>query len=114
LPEALAWIPQSTVALVINTGMQQCVQRVPDVVPLLQVHDSFLFQVHRELLLSTLPKVRDAMGVALPYPRPLIIPVTLKTSTKSWGHMIDTTWEGVQITKVDGKKVETPFEKWAA
>jgi len=92
LPEALAWIPQSTVALVINRGMQNCVRTVPDVVPLLQVHDSFLFQVQRDRLRATLPKVRDAMAVELPYPRPLTIPTTLKISETSWGEMHDVKW----------------------
>lgn len=97
LPEALAWIPQSTVALVINRGMQNCVRRIPSVVPLLQVHDSFLFQVQRDSLRDTLPRVREAMAVELPYPRPLIIPVTLKTSEVSWGEMIPTDWNGEQV-----------------
>ncbi len=97
LPEALAWIPQSTVALVINTGMQNCVRNVQDVVPLLQVHDSFLFQIRRDSIRSCLPRVRDAMAVALPYAHPLTIPVTLKTSLVSWGEMIPTTWEAEQI-----------------
>jgi len=103
LPEALAWIPQSTVALVINNGMQNCVRNVPEAIPLLQVHDSFLFQVQRDSFLATLPKVKEAMAIKLPYPRPLTIPVTLKTSLVSWGEMIPTTWEGEQI--IDGKKV---------
>jgi DNA polymerase I-like protein with 3'-5' exonuclease and polymerase domains len=101
LPEALAWIPQSTVALVINRGMQNIKQRVPDVVPLLQVHDSFLFQLHRDAFYANLPRVQDAMAVALPYPRPLVIPVTLKTSLISWGDMLSTTWDGQ--CKIDGK-----------
>ena len=92
LSEALAWIPQSTVALVINRGMQNCVRNVPDVVPLLQVHDSFLFQVRRDRLHGTLPRVRDAMAVALPYPRELIIPTTLKISERSWGEMESVDW----------------------
>lgn len=94
LPEALAWIPQSTVALVINKGMQNCVRNYSNVVPLLQVHDSFLFQVRRNSFYDTLPKVREAMAVVLPYQRPLIIPVTLKTSLVSWGEMLPTSWEG--------------------
>lgn len=93
LPEALAWIPQSTVALVINRGMQNCVRTVPAVVPLLQVHDSFLFQVQRDRYRDTMPLVQRAMAVTLPYPRPLIIPTTLKTSEVSWGQMVDTPWE---------------------
>jgi DNA polymerase-1 len=92
LPEALAWIPQSTVALVINRGMQNCVQRIPSVVPLLQVHDSFLFQVRKEELRDTMPKVRRAMEVALPYNRPLVIPTTLKISERSWGEMHSVKW----------------------
>lgn len=96
LPEALAWIPQSTVALVINKGMQNC-RQIPEVIHLLQVHDSFLFQVQRDRLRDTLPKVRRAMAVELPYPRPLTIPVTLKTSAISWGEMISTDWNGEQV-----------------
>lgn len=91
LPEALAWIPQSTVALVINKGMQNC-QAIPEVVPLLQVHDSFLFQVQRESLRDTLPRVKEAMEVPLLYPRPLIIPVDLKISERSWGEMTKVKW----------------------
>lgn len=103
LKEALAWIPQSTVALVINTGMQNC-RDLRDVVPLLQVHDSFLFQVKRDRLGSTLPLVRSAMRVTLPYDRPLVIPVTLKTSLVSWGEMYPTTWEGEQIIDDKGSR----------
>lgn len=91
LPEALAWIPQSTVALVINKGMQNCLS-IPEVIHLLQVHDSFLFQVQRNRLRATLPLVRRAMEVPLPYPRPLIIPVTLKMSEISWGEMKPVSW----------------------
>lgn len=92
LPEALAWIGQSTTALVINTGMQNC-SRISDVVPIMQVHDSFLFQVLRSRVRYTLPLVRKAMEIPLPYPRPLIIPTTLKLSEISWGQMKDVPWD---------------------
>jgi len=44
LPEALAWIPQSTVALVINHGWANIDENLPLVQILLQVHDSIVGQ----------------------------------------------------------------------
>lgn len=96
LPEALAWIPQSTVALVINAIMQNCESRIKEIISLLQVHDSYLFQVREDHLRSALPKVRECASIALPYPRPLIIPTTLKISTKSWGEMDSVSWSDYQ------------------
>lgn len=95
LPEALAWIPQSTVALVTNQGWKNIDNPMdfPEVEVLLQVHDSLVFQypiTSDESIL--LPKIRKNLEVVVPYPDPLTIPVGLKTSTRSWGECKEKPW----------------------
>lgn len=85
LPKALAWIPQSTVALVINTGLERVDRELPDVQILLQVHDSLDIQIPSAHFKDLVPKVRQCLTVVVPYPDPLIIPVTMKKSGISWG-----------------------------
>ena len=118
LPEALAWIPQSTVACITNRAL--CRLRSPftdyyklypaeqhrdnfrysdvellqrlQVLLLLQVHDSFVFQYpthHEATVLQLLSRV---LSVAVPYHKPLIIPWGLKTSTVSWGDAKEREW----------------------
>lgn len=85
-PEALAWIPQSTVAITINKTWKIIYDTLPDVQVLLQVHDSLAGQfptanalTHRDSILAAGRKV------LIPYPRSLCIPLGIKTSTSSWG-----------------------------
>ena len=81
--EALAWIPQSTVAIVSFEGALQLELSCPYVEMLLQVHDSLVFQVpktkvdHRSLI--------SGLTVSVPYDDPLTIPWGLASSEKSWG-----------------------------
>lgn len=85
LPEALAWKPQSTVALCINRGILAA-SRIPNLRTLLQVHDSGLFQTPTVLLSRQLPLITDAFQVPLPYQwGNWIIPIDIKTSEVSWG-----------------------------
>jgi DNA polymerase-1 len=84
LPEALAWIPQSTVALVTDKAAIQLEDELPWCQPLLQVHDSLVFQYpfsHR----NDTQQILDAMRVTVPYPDPLVIPWGIKSSAVSWG-----------------------------
>lgn len=85
LPEALAWVPQSTVGILINKIWIEFYNQLPEVQVLLQVHDSLAgaFPTHRAEYL--LPKMRDASRIPIPYDDPLIIPTGIKTSTVSWG-----------------------------
>lgn len=91
-PEALAWIPQSTVALTCFRGALQVRERLPWVQILLQVHDSLVFQVPtvrvRDLLL-----VREALLNPVPYDDPLVIPWEVSLSPVSWGHCAKMKWE---------------------
>lgn len=85
LPAAVAWIPQSTVGIVINRAWLNFYEQLPEVQVLLQVHDSLAGQypAHRGEYL--LPKMREASRIVIPYDDPLIIPTGIKTSTVSWG-----------------------------
>lgn len=93
LPQALAWIPQSTVANVINMGWLRVYKTLPEVQVLLQVHDSLVLQWPWKVDKILRPKVRDALLVEIPYPDPLTIPVGLKISSKSWGDCAEKVWE---------------------
>ena len=85
LPEAVAWIPQSTVGIVINRAWINFYEQLPEVQVLLQVHDSLAgqFPTHRRDYL--LPRMQELSRVVVPYEDPLIIPTGVKTSTVSWG-----------------------------
>jgi len=85
LPEACAWIPQSTVGIVINRIWTAFYTELPEVQVLLQVHDSLAgqFPTHRrDQLLS---RMRALSRIPVPYDDPLIIPTGIKTSDVSWG-----------------------------
>ncbi len=83
--EALAWTPQSTVALVISHGLLNIADNLQQVQLLLQVHDSLDMQHPIELHPGILPRIRKELSIVVPYPDPLIIPVSCKASLVSWG-----------------------------
>jgi len=101
LPEAVAWIPQSTVAICINKGLLNLYRQFPHIKILLQVHDSLVFQVPKRTFLRDLPLIKKALSIPIPYTDPLTIPVSIEVSTKSWGNKKPITWEG------DFKDLET-------
>jgi DNA polymerase-1 len=95
LPEALAWIPQSTVALVINRAWKRIEElNDPDIEVLLQVHDSLVYQVKKATFRNKLPLLEEAFKVVVPYDHPLIIPAGIEYSDKSWGDCIASDWQG--------------------
>lgn len=83
--EAVAWIPQSTVGLVINHGWRNIDLHLPDVWIHIQVHDSLLGSYPIEQEEKALLDVKRETTIVVPYPDPLVIPVGLKTSHISWG-----------------------------
>jgi len=85
IPEAIAWIPQSTVSIVINKIWLAIYNQVPEVQVLAQVHDSLNGQFPKSMIQSTPHKIMEASRVVVPYPDPLVIPFNLKFSTTSWG-----------------------------
>lgn len=92
MPEAIAWIPQSTVGIVIDKALTNLESSGLAEV-LIQVHDSGVFQFPKRDFHQRLPKIREAMLIEIPYDDPLVIPVGLKLSAKSWGHCKATDWD---------------------
>jgi DNA polymerase-1 len=82
--EALAWIPQSTVALVSFEGAIQLKEQCPYVEYLLQVHDSLVFQVPISKS-NNIESLIQGLTVPVPYSDPLTIPWGIARSPKSWG-----------------------------
>jgi hypothetical protein len=82
LPEALAWIPQSTVAIYINKIWMNIYKNLPEVQVLMQVHDSLAGQFPIGM---DIERIRALSRVVVPYNDPLVIPVGIKISNVSWG-----------------------------
>lgn len=91
LPEALAWVPQSTVGIVCSLAMQNLYEKAPWINLLIQVHDSLVFQ-YLTSMRERLWEARRLMTIVVPYPDPLTIPWGLSTSTVSWGAAKATPW----------------------
>lgn len=96
-PEALAWVPQSTVAEVSFRGGLQLERRTGAlfdarghfiqcgwVEMLLQNHDSLVFQVRHEDELRV-PELREGLRYPIPYTDPLVIQWGISRSRVSWG-----------------------------
>lgn len=102
--EALAWVPQSTVALVTFYGaiklaknfqqktpltMREVVMKGnPNVEILLQNHDSLVFQV-RKMDAFQAKKMIPHLNTIVPYEDPLLIPWGFARSETSWGDVQD-------------------------
>lgn len=84
--QAAAWIPQSTVACLINRAYVAIDRDLPEVDILLQVHDSLAGQFPSHLGDWMVKQIVAKAEIELPYAGdPLIIPVGVKTSSESWG-----------------------------
>lgn len=84
--QAVAWIPQSTVACLINRIWEAIDRELKEVEVLLQVHDSLVMQfpsVQGDWMLRRIVEVGNT--VLVPYADPLHIPVGIASSSKSWG-----------------------------
>jgi DNA polymerase-1 len=92
IKEALAWVPQSTVACVTNRAWSAIDSSSLPTEVLLQVHDSLVLQIPSRILDETLRSIRPLIAIPIPYPDPLIIPWGLKTSHKSWGECNGRQW----------------------
>lgn len=89
LPEFLGWLPQSTVAGVINRGLvniDAAEQAGKTSIQLLiQVHDSLAGQFLTSRKAQEVEALKQLARVVVPYEDPLIIPVGVKLSETSWG-----------------------------
>lgn len=93
LKEALAWIPQSTVAIVTNLGIIAATEDEElsreNLQLLLQTHDSSNFQWPMLSSNKILPRLREKLTITVPYPKPLLFQPGVKLSDKSWGECVD-------------------------
>lgn len=89
LPEAVAWIPQSTVSNVINKIWIKLYNELPEVEVLLQVHDSLCGQMPSEKTEALSHRIVELSKIVVPYSDPLVIPFSVKLSDKSWGDVED-------------------------
>lgn len=96
LPQALAWIPQSTVALTIDKMWDALEEIAPEfgIKVLIQVHDSLVFQIPKRRFKEALPAVQKAFRVAVPYKDPMILEAGLSASERTWGDCVDMSWGG--------------------
>lgn len=105
MPEAVAWIPQSTVSIVINriwmNLFQGCTEDKWNFDPmhlihllhntangievLMQVHDSLAGQYPSHRAVECKAKLMELSQILIPYEDPLIIPTGLGTSSTTWG-----------------------------
>jgi len=89
LPEFLGWIPQSTVAGVINRALVNIdnleQSGKTSIQLLIQVHDSLAGQFKTVRHDWEVEALREEARIIVPYDDPLIIPVGIKTSQLSWG-----------------------------
>ena len=92
LPQALAWIPQSTVAIVCFKGALACRKHIPNFKLLLNNHDSNVFQIPNAEIRTQLPEVERRLHITVPYDDPLTIPWELASSTVSWGDCKSRPW----------------------
>lgn len=116
LPEGLAWIPQSTVACVINRGFVNLDNNMSGVQVLLQVHDSLVAQCKIKDFVELLPEIKKNLLITIPYDAPLVIGVGIKASVKSWGDCQEIDWDGLPIdnekhtTSVRGRNLEIHYK----
>jgi DNA polymerase I-like protein with 3'-5' exonuclease and polymerase domains/uracil-DNA glycosylase len=97
LKEALAWIPQSTVAIATNLGIlnisDDAALTRARVEFLLQVHDSSIFQWPIFINNWVKPHLHRHLTVTVPYSEPLVFQAGIKVSTKSWGDCEEVEWK---------------------
>jgi len=89
LPEFLGWLPQSTVAGVINRALlnidTEAEAGLTPVQLLLQVHDSLAGQFPSNQRDKAISDLQRLSKIVIPYPDPLIIPTSVNCSIESWG-----------------------------
>lgn len=100
LPEAVAFIPQSTTCNVIDKIINRICGdplrgipgEVPEVMPLLQVHDSFVGQFHVDHWPSIVPRIHTCTKIEVPYRDRLCIGTDFSASHVSWGAVKKFPW----------------------
>ena len=87
--KAVSFIPQSTIADLVNHAMYDIDSKLTDVQMLLQVHDSLVVQYPIEVAEKRRQQVKKLMEIPIPYEPRLIIPADIQISQKSYGDVKD-------------------------
>ena len=88
LYKALEFVPYSTVADTINKGLLRLWAHYDGNIQLLcQVNNSIVFQLPEKGFEEHCQDLITLIQVPIPYPHPLIIPVSVKVSRVSWGDL---------------------------
>jgi DNA polymerase I-like protein with 3'-5' exonuclease and polymerase domains/uracil-DNA glycosylase len=92
--KALAWVPQSSVAINVNKGAMAIKRKLGDKVQfLLQVHDSLVIQYPIRYATSIQQDIKEALlSITVPYSDPLTIQWSAKASRKNWGEAEKIDW----------------------
>jgi len=98
LPEALAWVPQSTTVNIIDKGLNAIDETLPDAIMLMQVHDSLIGQFKNPLYPTIRKQIHDLMLITVPYEDPLVIGVDIACSRSSWGACEKVSLEDDELT----------------
>jgi DNA polymerase-1 len=112
LSEALAWIPQSTVAIVINKVWEN-VERLDqsNVYVTMQTHDSLNFELRKPMVPALAIQIEKCFDVVIPYKDPLVIPGTLGLG-RDYGNLVDVTWDGFVLDPDTGLATPEVMEYW--
>lgn len=87
LPEAIAWIGQSTTACAINRAIVALNAEMGDEIQiLLQTHDNVTFQIPEDALDAAWLRITTAMMITVPYSDPMPMPCDYKVGY-SWGEL---------------------------
>ena len=92
LSEALAWIPQSTVALLVSKAILNLEPYEPVIRFSHQVHDSGDFQFPSTQTQDCLIALHRGFDILIPYDDPLTLKTDLKMSSRSWGECVKMEW----------------------
>lgn len=87
--KAFSFIPQSTIADLVNHAMYEIDSKLSDVQILLQVHDSLVVQYRIEVAEERRGQVKKLMELPIPYDPVLVIPSDIQISQKSYGDVKD-------------------------
>lgn len=113
LNEALGWVPQSSVGIIINTAWDAIDTHLKEVEVLMQCHDSLTMQVPSRLTRELLPRIQELSLITVPYDDPLIVPVGFKISDKSWGDITPACCKDIQQAPSDKCK-DHELHSWLA
>lgn len=93
LPKGLAWVPQSTVAILISLMQMAFNDKLGHLIEItMQGHDSIVGHYRTENEGIVLSMMLAASHIAVPYADPLYIPLGLSTSRSSWGEVEERKW----------------------